>query len=77
MRFRMSCLNELLTASPVLVYPMRANEHRVVISQKKNSHAMSLDRTMPNIALRKTNIRKKNQGLRSFSSGRCAWKSLM
>ena len=51
-RLNVSCLNELLTASSVLVYPIRANEHRVVTSQKKNIHTRSLDRTIPNIALR-------------------------
>ena len=51
-RFRINCLNELLTASVVLVYPIRAKEHSVVISQKKNIHTRSLDSTMPYIALR-------------------------
>ena len=46
---------------------MSAKEHRVVISQKKNIHVRLFERTIPNMALRNTNIRKKNQGLRSFS----------
>ena len=56
---------------------MRAKEHSVVISQKKNIQTRSLDRTMPYIALRKVYSRKKNHGLRSFSSLWCSWKSLM
>ena len=68
MRFRISWRNELLTASSVRVNPMRAKEHSVVISQKKNIHTRLFDRTTPYMALRKTNSRKKNQRLRSFSS---------
>ena len=68
MRLSINCLNELLTASSVFVNPMSAKEHRVVISQKKNIHVRLLERTIPNMALRNTNIRKKNHGLRSFSS---------
>ena len=67
-RFRISWRNELLTASSVRVNPMRAKEHSVVISQKKNIHTRLFDRTTPYMALRKTNSRKKNQRLRSFSS---------
>ena len=74
-RFSISWRNELFLASSVRVYPMRAKEHRVVISQKKNIHTRLFDRTMPNMALRNTNSRKKNHGLRSSSA--CFWKSLM
>ena len=72
MRFSVSWRNELLRASSVLVNPMRANEQRVVISQKKNIHAMSFERTIPNMALRNVNRRKKNHGLLSLPSA-CFW----
>ena len=76
-RLRISCLKELLIASSVLVNPMSANEHNVVISQKNNIQTKLLESTIPYIALRKTNMRKKNHGLLSFSPAWCFWKSRM
>ena len=58
---------ELFTASLVLVNPIRKKEQRVVISQKKYIHTRLLDTTKPNMADKNKNIKKKNQGLRSFS----------
>ncbi len=71
-RFIVSWRNELSSASPVRVNPINANEHSVVISQKKNIHERSSDRTMPNMALRNVNSRKKNHGLLSGAPV-CSW----
>ena len=57
---------------------MSRNEHTVVISQPVNIHIMLLEKMMRNIAAKKTNMRAKNVGRRSFApSGSCAWKSSM
>ena len=57
---------------------MSKNEQTVVTSQPVNSHTMLLENTMRNMAERKTNMRAKNTGRRSFApSGSCAWKSSM
>ena len=65
-KFIVKARKELFTASLVLVKPMRKNEQRVVISQKKYIHTKLLDITRPNMADKNRNIKKKNQGLRSF-----------
>ena len=64
-RFIIRALKEFLTASSVFVNPIRKNEQSVVISQKKNSQTRSFENTMPYIAARKRNSRKKNHGLLS------------
>ena len=76
--FMMIWRKAFLMASSVRVKPMRRNEHTVVISQPVNSHSMLFENTMRNIAAKKTNMRAKNVGRRSFApSGSCAWKSSM
>ena len=77
-RFMMIWRKAFLMASSVRVKPMRRKEHTVVISQPVNSHSMLFENTMRNMAARKTNMRAKNVGRRSFApSGSCAWKSSM
>ena len=77
-RFMMIWRKAFLMASSVRVKPMRRKEHTVVISQPVNSHSMLFENTMRNMAARKTNMRAKNVGRRSFApSGSCACKSSM
>lgn len=55
-------------ASLVRVYPMRANEQTVVISQAQSIQVSALEKTIANMAPRKANMTEKKMLRRSEPS---------
>ena len=67
-RLSVICKKELSMASLVRVYPMRANEQTVVISQAQSIQVSALEKTIANMAPRKANMTEKKMLRRSKPS---------